>query len=227
MWFLLAGSIVEWNRQPLSIIISVSEIIACAGYSRGSFYKYFENKYDLMKQIIVEEAEHYTEILCGNIIQGETAEINSDYTYQITLETFQNVLNKKTLYCFILNAVIFDCNIDFFCRTVTRLFLKEAEIRRKTAPITQNLQNIYYYCNTRLYMSYIQFWAEQDFSISPEVMAKQIAEFSKEQKADMMMHRKKYTYFSTTIPLKIQKRVFQKDRSCPLICWVLNRYVDF
>ena len=157
MWFLLAGSIVEWNRQPLSIIISVSEIIACAGYSRGSFYKYFENKYDLMKQIIVEEAEHYTEILCGNIIQGETAEINSDYTYQITLETFQNVLNKKTLYCFILNAVIFDCNIDFFCRTVTRLFLKEAEIRRKTAPITQNLQNIYYYCNTRLYMSYIQF----------------------------------------------------------------------
>ncbi|MGN0343754.1 MAG: hypothetical protein ACI4EC_02205 [Lachnospiraceae bacterium] len=44
---------------------------------------------------------------------------------------------------------------------------------------------------TRLYMSYIQFWAEQDFSISPEVMAKQIAEFSKEQKADMMMHRKK------------------------------------
>ena len=47
-----------------------------------------------MKQIIVEEAEHYTEILCGNIIQGETAEINSDYTYQITLETFQNVLNK-------------------------------------------------------------------------------------------------------------------------------------
>ena len=191
MWFLLAGSIVEWNRQPLSIIISVSEIIACAGYSRGSFYKYFENKYDLMKQIIVEEAEHYTEILCGNIIQGETAEINSDYTYQITLETFQNVLNKKTLYCFILNAVIFDCNIDFFCRTVTQLFLKEAEIRRKTAPITQNLQNIYYYCNTRLYMSYIQFWAEQDFSISPEVMAKQIAEFSKEQKADMMMHRKK------------------------------------
>ena len=50
--------------------ISASEIIIRSGYSRGSFYKYFEDKFDLMRKITAEEAEHYTAILCGNIRLG-------------------------------------------------------------------------------------------------------------------------------------------------------------
>ena len=170
--------------------ISASEIIIRSGYSRGSFYKYFEDKFDLMRKITAEEAEHYTAILCGNIRQGETEEISPSYTYQIALETFRNVLKKKDLYRFILDSEMSDCDVDHFCRNVTRIFLKKAEIRGKSAPITKDLQNIYYYCNTRLYMSYIQFWAEQDFSVAPETMAEQITALSREQKTDMLMHRK-------------------------------------
>lgn len=170
--------------------ISASEIIVRSGYSRGSFYKYFENKYDLMRKIIEEEAEYYTGILYGSIGRGETTEVSSDYTYQILLGTFRNVFRKKTLYNFILNREIPDCDAETFCRKVTEIFLNKAQICGKTAPITEGIRTIYYYCNTRLYMSYIRFWAEQNYSVAPEEMAELITVFSREQKEEVLMQRK-------------------------------------
>lgn len=170
--------------------ISVNEIVVRSGYSRGSFYKYFENKYDLLKTIMENEATCFTDILCGNMQRGETTEVSSDYTYQSTLSVFYNVLEKKTLYRLIFQSEIPECNMEKFCHAAAQNFLEKAEIKRKSGPVTQELGNIFYYCNTWLYMSYIKFWAEQDFSITPESMAEQVTAFVDGQKAEVVLHRK-------------------------------------
>lgn len=169
--------------------LSTSELIERSGYSRGSFYKNFDDKYDLMRQLVRDEAENYVEIICSETTRGQSSGSLTESTYPIILHIFQNVLEKKPLYDFILHSDISGCNLENFCMTVIQLFRQKAEVQTMATPITED---IYYYCNTQLLISYIKFWAMHNFSESPESMAKQVTEFLAENNSHTILRHKEF-----------------------------------
>lgn len=180
------------EEKPLETI-TVSSIIARAGYSRAGFYQYYDSKYDLMQRLLEDEADRYTEILCGCVPAGTSMPISEDFSYRITRDTFRNVFGKKALYRFIINSEQEAYGREAFCRLVTERFLDKAEIRRDDSRVDPELENIFYYCQTRLYLSYIAYWSQHGFAPSPEEMARQVTCVIRcgMEKAVLHRHRKR------------------------------------
>lgn len=170
--------------------LTVSEIVKASKYSRGSFYKYFEDKYDLLRKIMEQEAIVFTDILCVGLQRGQQTAVSIDYNYNCIVSIFNNALKKKTLYKLIFNSEIEECNMEKFCKVAVQNFLKKAEIVRKEG-YQQDLGSIFYYCNTWLYMSYVKYWVERDFSIPVEEMARQVTYFVRGQKDEVVLQKKK------------------------------------
>lgn len=138
--------------------ITVSSVIEKSGVSRGTFYRYFKDKYDIVDYSIRNHLDSFFE----PYLEGSS--------FQTVHEKFHEFLySKKEFFCKVMktegpnsfeNSII-EASIDLF-RTIYKM---------KSVPITPELLNI-----TELYcrgaVSYLKKWVTGGFKEPPEYISK-------------------------------------------------------
>ncbi len=152
----IANSMHEMMKTQSFTEITVSALIKCAGISRSTFYRYFEDKYDVMTYFyrvevdeMLEEMEDWTSGLIGifNFIQYRR-------------DFFNQVLNMTGPYAFV--TFLYDYSFAFYSKRFLMHYQKESlSIMDKYV--------IDYVCAGSVEL--VKKWAKSDYKESAETMA--------------------------------------------------------
>ncbi len=153
--------------------ISTSDIIRLSGYSRGSFYHYFQDKYDLAQQLTEHSAVEYIDTIVAALIRYNTIVDKGERLYHIALDTFFHVNKHQDFYRLIMDSRIPTFSLDFFCEKALGYF-RENDLFQVIIPAEELDLEFYYHSTTWQFIQYIRFWIKQNFSSTPEEMALQV-----------------------------------------------------
>lgn len=157
--------------------ITANEIIALSTYSKASFYRYFNDKYDLADQIIHEEALSYIRIIGTQMMEDSELLSPEEFVFNVAIKTFLHVFEKKDLYHIILNSNISGFNLNRFCSLALQYFKSNNQF--VPDPTKSDIDtDFYYYCTTHQFLRYICYWDSIHFAKSPEYMALQVAKMT-------------------------------------------------
>ena len=141
--------------------ISATSIIKKSGYSRSAFYAYFYSKYDLVEKYIINEAGALVEALCTELSSTEEYTYEDDIFYP-GLFMFEHVLENRRF------------NIDMLAKkfaTATQALL----VLNYPDDIKQKLDmDLYCFITADSYISFIKFWDKNNYSYTPEELARKM-----------------------------------------------------
>ncbi len=153
--------------------ISTSEIIRVSGYSRASFYHYFQDKYDLAQQLTERSAGDYIDIIVAALIRYNALDDKGQRLYRIALDTFTYVSRHQDFYRLIMDSSLPNFSLDLFCEKALEYFRK-SDLFQVIIPAEELDLEFYYHSTTWQFIQYIRFWVKQGFAVSPEGMALQV-----------------------------------------------------
>ena len=160
-------------RQKNFDEISVSDLIKGAGYSRTTFYSYYQDKFDMVEKIVDEEAVDFVNAICGPIPNDAVMKFDSKM-FLPGLSLFRHVAQRKDLYYFLIHNMLPGYSMDFFCRKTSKVFHSIISIEITDHSMSELNFDLYCYITTDTYLSFIKYWELHDFSFSPEYMAEQM-----------------------------------------------------
>ncbi len=155
---------------------TATEVMRRAGYSRGSFYTHFEDKYDLAQQVVEDEAAWFVRHVLS--WDEEAAAASSDergYSYLVSLREFEHVYQERDTYRLILGSLVPGAGFEEFCRLIQMPEEDEGPVLVGGVEVNRDL---FAWSVSRLSMNYVRYWAERDFAGGPEPMARQVAALS-------------------------------------------------
>lgn len=165
-------ALVKLLKQKNSDDISVTDIIDCAGYSRGTFYAYYRDKDDFILSVLNDEINTYVGIIYGTISEKRSITFG-DSIYEPALNFFQYVYENREVYKLIFNVNIHEVTLDYFCEKAFNEFIEKIDIELMESAPTMDM-DFYFYSYTYLYMVFVKFWIKNDFKYSPQYMAEQV-----------------------------------------------------
>lgn len=159
-------------REKTFDTIFVSDIIELAGYSRPTFYSYYQDKYDMVAKIIDEEAVNFVNAVCAPIPDDATMTFESD-VFLPGLSLFRHVAERKELYYYLIHNMLPGYSMDSMCRKICRVFQRVLSIELTEECPNMNV-DLYNYITTDTYLAFIKYWEMHDFSFTPEYLATQM-----------------------------------------------------
>ncbi|MEA4947816.1 MAG: TetR family transcriptional regulator [Oscillospiraceae bacterium] len=145
--------------------VSVSEIINESGYSRTTFYAYYQDKYDMADKIISDEINNFAGCISSPV--RESGHIIYDgKLFLPALVLFRHAAEYRELYHIILNDMFPGHKTENFCKkaAVKLSNIFQVELTEEISGIDMDL---YFYINTYTYMLLIKYWEENDYKYSP------------------------------------------------------------
>lgn len=172
------GALVQLLQARSFADITAQDIIALSTYSRASFYRHFQDKYDLAEQMVADEAREYAHLLGAQMRRCSALPTQEEYVYQLALEVFRHVAGRKALYRVILDAKADGLGADRFCLFALGFFKQGGWFAPdpSKSPIDPDF---YYDCTTHQFFHYICYWGQHGFARPPEYMAAQVAEMAR------------------------------------------------
>lgn len=152
--------------------ISVSDLIQEAGYSRTTFYSYYQDKFDMIEIIINDEAVKFINALCGPIPIDNPLLFDSDI-YLPGLSLFEYIEKQKDFYSLLIHNQIPNYSMDVMCKKISNVMKRVITIETEASVKNLNF-DLYCYISTDTYLSFIKYWEIHNFSFTPEYMAKQM-----------------------------------------------------
>jgi hypothetical protein len=152
--------------------ITTTDIIDVSGYSRGTFYTHYTDKYDLEDKIMENEITNFVEIIVGTIKHRKRIVIKPGI-YEPVYLLFQHIKDNRALYRLILKEKISGYTLDNFIDTVNARCKQAVDVETNNWPDGLS-RDFYFYVNTYKYMIYIKYWEMHDFEPSAKDMAKQV-----------------------------------------------------
>lgn len=161
------------KRKPFDDI-SVSALIERAGYSRTTFYSYYQDKFDMLEKIMDEEAVNFVSAVCYPIPTDDTMRFDSNI-FLPGLSLFRHVAERKDLYYLLIHNKLPGQSTDSLTRRISKVFQKVLSVEITEPPPNLNY-DLYCYITSDTYLAFIKYWEMHDFSYSPEYMAEQMME---------------------------------------------------
>lgn len=152
--------------------ISVSNIIDLAGYSRTTFYSYYQDKYDMIDKMIDDEVVAFVNAVCHPIPNDSYMRLDSDI-YLPGLSLFEHVLEQKALYYALIHYLLPGYSTDLFCLRMSKVFQQVISITLPEEIPELNFP-LYCYITGDSYLAFIKYWELHDFSFTPEYLARQM-----------------------------------------------------
>jgi AcrR family transcriptional regulator len=152
--------------------VSVSEIINESGYSRTTFYTYYQDKNDMVDKIINDEVNNFAGCISGPVRESKRIVYNSKL-FLPALVLFRHAAEYRELYHIIINDM-FPCHkLENFCKKAAVRLSNTLRVEM-TEEIPDLNMDLYFYINTYTYMLFIKYWEANDYKYSPEYMSEQV-----------------------------------------------------
>lgn len=177
------GALVQLLQTRSFADITARDVIVLSTYSRASFYRHFQDKYDLAGQMVEDEARDYARLLGAQMQRCGALPSQEEYVYRLALEVFRHVAGRREVYRVILHSRIDGSDADRFCRSALDFFKEGGWFVPDPAksPIDPDF---YYDCTTHQFFYYIRYWEQHDFAQPPAYMAAQVAEMVRLSRPD-------------------------------------------
>lgn len=153
--------------------ISASEIIQKSGYSRSSFYRNYEDKFDFAACFIKEAADMYARQLAESMLQYYDKE---DFLYCYSLNILNYIYDNRNIYRLIFRSLVPGAGLDEFCDYAVKAFC-DTGLFDLVADKSHINADFFYYCGTHQYVCFMIYWDKHNYFPDARVMAQQIAYF--------------------------------------------------
>lgn len=163
------NALLELLKTNLFDSLTVTQISDKAGYSKQSFYIYYEDKYDFCDKIIDEEVETVKSVVQNAIVaRGGHLKTVEDIRYMRT-QVFSHIYDNKELYYAFFKQPCF----SNFVRKFMKYLLEDEQL-----PIflfsykdheNVNVMYLNYICSY-IHIAHLNYWVETNFRSSPEKM---------------------------------------------------------
>ena len=154
--------------------ISLKEVIDLSGFSRGAFYRYFYDKYDLLECIAKLEEEFILEHMTHFVGSYEESAVDE----QVSVILFRHILENRSFYDALLeNRIPSYSDI----RMIDEISEKSSGIVDVVFPeMDEDADTVFfrYICVAEIF-DYIRYWKIRDYCFSAEYMAHQTCVFSR------------------------------------------------
>ena len=152
--------------------IRVKDIIERSGFSRGSFYTRFTDKYDLANKIIDHEIHTYVE---SGVEYLRLLEEGVGYQQMLSSMTRiqQRIFDNRDLYDVILDSQYPGVTLDDYCNRLRALMAERISATHSGA-ISNRSYDLYAYREFYSSILYIKYWQLHGFKFTPEEMATMI-----------------------------------------------------
>jgi AcrR family transcriptional regulator len=156
--------------------IHVTEILLRSGYSRGSFYSLFEDKYDLANKIIEKEMECYIQYSLEYVAAMENF---SDRTTLLAIITgyMQHIFENRMLYDCILDSKFPHMTLDDYAIKLmnkTRDYMSATLNREDREDGNHSYDDYYNYIEFYGSILHVKYWRLHSYRFTPEEMAEKI-----------------------------------------------------
>ena len=148
--------------------IGINDICQKAGYSKQTFYRYFEDKSDFIDRIINDEIIYYHEVI-EETVRRQGGHLKTDEDIEkVRLATFRHVYNRRIYFQ---NLFYYPCFREFKFRFIE--FLKwndKLPIFMFANNSGEDIDYLNYIC-TYFHYATIDYWINEGFAHSPEEIA--------------------------------------------------------
>lgn len=154
--------------------ISASKIIQKSGYSRSSFYRNYEDKFDFAGCLVKNAARMYARELAESMIRYYDKE---DFLYHYSLNMLNFIYHNRDIYRLIFRSLVPGAGLNEFCDYVVKAFC-DTGLFDLIADKSHISADFFYYCGTHQYIRFMVYWDMHHYSPDARVMARQIEYFS-------------------------------------------------
>jgi AcrR family transcriptional regulator len=162
--------------------ISITEIVKCADLNRGTFYKHYQYKEDLLQEMIDEVIADLIESFREPYKGMEVLEVNKLTTSAI--KVFDHVSKFSGFYSLIVQSNTLAGFQAQFCLVLKDLALNDLDIPLPIPGINREMQASY---QAYAILGMIVEWINGGFKYSPAYMAEQLLEIIKHRQADSIV----------------------------------------
>ena len=157
--------------------VTATDVIEAAGYSRGSFYRYYADLYDLLERLVSFEVETYVDLVSRAVEQGIELEREFERALRVASDLLAYVEEHQLFYRALFAPEVACIGFEEFCARAIQRFRAQGRfaVREGAAPVDEDF---YYYCTTRSFLIYIKYWVERGCDMPRDQLARQIASMS-------------------------------------------------
>ena len=172
------NALLELLKTNLFDNLTVTMIAETAGYSKQSFYNYYEDKFDFCDKVINDAIEEFQEVIKTAIAKRNGLKTVEDIQYMRT-EAFRHVYKNKDLYYMFFKQPCFSA----FYRKFMHYLLKDEQL-----PIflfsykdkeNVNISYLNYICSY-IHLAHLNYWVETNFEVPPEKIAATYSQLMKD-----------------------------------------------
>lgn len=100
--------------------IKVVKLIELSGYSKGSFYNNFNDKYDFAKKILLQTGlnHHYYLRECQKLIDNGAGKDDPEFI-ELSCDFFRFIYNHHDIYDMLIEQKLGDQSLEWFCSQLT------------------------------------------------------------------------------------------------------------
>ncbi|MGE7758635.1 TetR/AcrR family transcriptional regulator [Peribacillus sp. NPDC097895] len=152
--------------------ISITDIVELADLNRGTFYKHYQYKEELLEEIMEDVIADLIISYREPYKNGDTFTIN-ELTASV-IKIFEHVANYKNIYTLVLKSNALPKLHDRICNELKKLPLEDLEDHRPNPKINTELASSY---QAYAILGMIIEWVNTGFTYSADYMAEQLLEF--------------------------------------------------
>ena len=171
--------------------VTATDVIEASGYSRGSFYRYYADLYDLLERLMSSEVEAYVRLVSRAVEQGLDLERELDRVLCVANDLLVHVEVRLLFYRALFSSDVDCIGFEEFCSRAIACF-RASGYRVVCEGAGEIDEDFYYYCTTRSFLMYIKYWVERGCSTPREQLSRQIASMSASDGADMRSRFQKH-----------------------------------
>jgi AcrR family transcriptional regulator len=159
--------------------ITVTDIVKTANLNRGTFYKHYEYKEDILDEIV-------DDVIADLISSYREPYKNTDFFQLRTLPSsaikiFEHVSHNKDFYSLMVKSNVLTGFQNKLCNVLKELSLSELKGESSNPKINRELQASFY---VHAILGMITEWITEGFKYSPDYMSEQLLEILKNRQTD-------------------------------------------
>lgn len=169
----LVNALVKHCEQNGITSLTVTNLVDSAGYSRKMFYDHYRNIKDFLEKVVDEEAAKFVQLGISPFAEArfsDDSDAIAKYVYEGSLKLFENIYSNRAFYSLLFSGALADRSENYFSDRVTESLGGHLDFRFDGSNIDPD---IFLNMCTKCYVVLIRWWISDDFSHSPQYMAKQ------------------------------------------------------
>jgi AcrR family transcriptional regulator len=156
--------------------ITITDIVQKADVNRGTFYKHYQCKEDLLEELIDDVLSDLTRSFQAPYRNIKTFNIN--HLSASTIQIFQHVFQYKKFYELIIKTNVLPGYQDKICKVIKKLTLQDFLNNEENSQINRDLYASYH---AYAILGLIIEWVKGGFKYSPDYMAEQLLAIIKQK----------------------------------------------